>query len=598
MPSHNKNHCIYFPLNLLIVYAIGLLLWKLLFIYFNDVDDIFGCLLAGIRLDFSMICGVFLAGFIPYWLYMLLGNTFWINILKFIHIFLWIFVCIVEFSSILIYKEWGSTLDQRAISYLLHPQEAWASVRDFIPISIVFFGLLISISGIKKIHSIFEGWQVPKPKWKYATCALLIGGAAFLGLRGGWQKLPIVPSDAFYSNDMKNNFAATNKVWYFLYSIIKSGKITTYYTEDVIKTFTADYQSNRCLTDTLQKPWRDKNIVLIAMEGWSADMVRYLYGKDNVTPFFDSLSKESTQFTNAFSTGFRTDQGLMSLLSGLPSVQSVNMPNIVDKVKKFPSLASSMEANGRQTSFIYGGDLNFSNLYNYLTIAGFDTIIRDKDFESSDRLTEWGVPDHITARKAIDVISQHDKIFFSMVLFLSSHAPFDVPISNEFTNRDGHQNQYKSSVRYSDDALRKFFQLAKQTDWYQNTVFVITSDHGSTHSGWAKMEDHNRFRIPLIFFDPSLTFSNDKKVHDQPCNHFDLPMTLCQLSGADGNAFVFGRNIFCNDPNQCAYWNVDVAAGTYCNKKQEVTSFLTKETIEKSQSILFVDMVKSWLNKQ
>lgn len=598
MPNQNKNLSIYFPLYLSIVYVIGLLFWKLLFITFNDVDDVFGCVLAGARLDFSMICGVFLIGFLPYWMYLIFGNSFWVTILKIINIILWIFVCIVEFSSILIYKEWGSTLDQRAISYLLHPQEAWASVRDFIPWSMVFFGLIISVSGVKKIHSLFAVWQLPKQRWKYTILALLIGGLAFLGLRGGWQKLPIVPSYAFYSNEMKNNFAATNKVWYFLYSIVKSGSISTHYTADDIEAFAEHYQSNRCLIDTLHQPLKDKHIVLITMEGWSADMVGYLYGKENVTPFFDSLSQESIRFTNAFSSGFRTDQGLMSLLSGLPSVQSVNMPNIVDKVKRFPSLVASMKENGRQTSFIYGGDLNFSNLYNYLTISGFDTIIRDKDFDSGDRLTEWGVPDHITANKAIDVISSHKKLFFSMVLFLSSHAPFDVPIPNELTQMEGHQNQYKSSVRYSDEALKQFFKLAKQTNWYQNTIFIITSDHGSTHSGWAKMEDHNRFRIPLIVFDPGHTISIDKKIIHQPCNHFDLPMTICQLSGAKCDAFVFGRDIFCNDPERCAYWNVDVAAATFCQNNQSISSQLSKIDQEKSQAILFVDMIKSWLNHQ
>lgn len=596
MPTVNSFPALYFPFRLVIFYLFGLLFWRLLFIYFNDVSEIVPVIGAAFRLDFSMICGAFLLGYIPFILFHIFGKVFWVKVTRIIHCVVWAFVSIVEFSSILLYKEWGSTLDNRAISYISHPQEAWASVRDFIPLEVIFFGLLILVAGMKRLWDLFESWTPTRSHYfQSVTWLVLVGPLAFLGLRGGWQKLPIVPSDAFYSGDMKNNFAATNKVWYFLYSIKKSGNITTSSKGDDIKKFQENYIKTACKTDSLGTPWKDKNIVLIIVEGWSADMVGYLYSKETITPFFDSLAQSSVQFTNAFSTGFRTDQGLMSILSGLPSIQSINMPDKLDKVLSFPSLAKAMKVSGRKTAFIYGGDLNFSNLYNYLTRIQFDSIIRDKDFDRQLRSTDWGVPDHLTVDKAIEIIDHQKDNFFSTLLLLSSHAPFEIPIPNKFTGIEGQANQYKSSVMYSDMALRQFFKQASKRAWYNNTIFIITSDHGSTHSGWAKMEDHNRFRIPMIIFDPSSSSISGQKI-TTPCNHFDLPLTICNMAGADGHAFKYSRDMFCGDMNQYAYWNVDVAAGMYGLQESIVSSIDKTNSNDSNQAALFLDMIKTWFN--
>jgi phosphoglycerol transferase MdoB-like AlkP superfamily enzyme len=597
MPS-NKFNSLHFPVRLFVFYMIGLILWQFLFIGFNEVPEIFLPVLNGARLDTSMICGAFLVTFIPYILFLIFGFKSFMTLTKYMHFLIWIGICVVEFSSMLLYKEWGSTLDSRAISYTVHPQEAWASIKDFIPFWPTFLGLTILVSGLKRLKSLFYEWSpVRSHYFQSIVFMVLVGPLSFLGLRGGWQKLPIVPSDAFYSKDMKNNFAATNKTWYFLYSLTKSSDISTVNNSTEIEKYTLKYAEERCDAGNHHGQWKNKNIIVIIMEGWSADMVSYLYGNDVVTPFFDSISQHSLRFDHGFSTGFRTDQGLMSILSGIPSIQSVNMPNMIDKVKNYPSLVRSLKNNGRETSFIYGGDLNFSNLYNYLSTMGFDTIIRDKDFEKKDQSTAWGVPDHITVDKAIDIMDSHETRFFSTLLLLSSHAPFEVPISNKFTSLGGHVNQYKSSVRYSDLALQRFFTLAKTKPWYQESVFVITADHGSTHSGWAGMEDHNRFRIPLIFYDPKDSLSKLQHISQTPCNHFDLPATICNLAAADTSPFIFSRDMLCDDKGRNAFWNIDAVTAMYGKNEQNIFLNNATNTGRQQESVLFLDMVKNWFNR-
>jgi phosphoglycerol transferase MdoB-like AlkP superfamily enzyme len=574
-------------------YIIGLLLWRILFIWFNAVPDTLQPLIKSLWLDVSMICGVLIAGFFPWIMYLITGWRWLIHLNKWTHIILWTFVCIVEFASSLLFREWGSTLDARAISYLNHPNEAWASVKDFIPFWITFFGLIIFVSGLKGLIKLFsEWWPVRVHYFQSVVFILCVASLCVLGLRGGWQKLPIVPSDAFYSTDMKNNFAATNKVWYLLYSLSKKTEIKLSNPENEVDKFRQNYIVNTCQADSISGIWKSKNIVFIVMEGWSADMVSYLGGDETITPFFDSLSETSIRFTNAFSTGFRTDQGLMSILSGIPSIQSINMPNVIDKVKKYPSLTAVMKSTGRKTSFIYGGDLNFSNLYNYLTVMGFDTIIRDKDFKTTELITEWGVPDHIMVEKAVHVLDKNEGLFFSTILFLSSHSPFEVPWENKFSSQKDIPSKYKSSVKYCDESLEHFFKMAKTKSWFNNSIFVITSDHGSTHSGYASMEDHKRFRIPLIVYLPGSDSISENI--DIPCNHFDLPKTTAALLDIDSESFNFGRNIFCHDQQRKGYWNIDVAAGCYGFDKSTISILGQPDTPNDEEGILFLDMIKLW----
>ncbi|MBL0025653.1 MAG: sulfatase-like hydrolase/transferase [Saprospiraceae bacterium] len=588
-----KYQSLYFPLRLIFIYIIGLSLWRLLFIIHNKVGSWANPEIKGLRLDISMACGVALVLFIPWILFLIFGKEWILLINKWISVLLWIFVSLVELSSILIFPEWGTTMDARAVGYLDNPSEAWASSRGFIDLTIFAFGLLIFFVGLKRLRSLFDHWHPVRTHFVQSGIFMLLAGPLlFLGLRGGWQKLPIKPSDAFYSTDMKLNFAATNKVWYLLYSLSKQKQQKIINSDAEIVEFQTDYMAAKCISDTLGIDFKNKNIILIIAEGWSADMVAYLDGKENITPNFDSIGNLSVKFTNAFSTGFRTDQGLMSLLSGIPSLANLNMPNQLDKVTQFPSIVKSLKTAGYHTSFVYGGDLNFSNLYNYLALSGYDTIISERSFPSSDDVTEWGVPDHIMVKKAAYICDQQKQPFFSTILLMSSHAPFDIPVLNEFSLYSDIPSKYKASVKYSDLALGEFFREINAKPWYDNSIFVITSDHGSTHSGYAGMDDHKRFRIPLIFFSPGMPETYLYSSIEYPCNHFDIPFTLAEKLGSDSKSFIFGRNIFCSDSSRSSYWNNDNTAAIYNEHSGQIDLFTTKSR----NSTLFTDMVKKWYN--
>ncbi|MBK7636558.1 MAG: hypothetical protein IPJ13_21530 [Saprospiraceae bacterium] len=94
-----------------------------------------------------MACGAMLVSFIPWVLYLITGKNWVLWICKWVTVIVWILISVVEFSSILIFPEWGTSLDARAISYLGNPTEAWASSRDFISWTVIVVSLLILFLG-------------------------------------------------------------------------------------------------------------------------------------------------------------------------------------------------------------------------------------------------------------------------------------------------------------------------------------------------------------------------------------------------------------------------------------------------------------------
>lgn len=574
---------------------VGLFLWRFTFIAQNHGPEYLEPWRHGLRLDLSVACGTFLLVFIPWVLYLGTGKDVFKSLIKLLLAVAWVFICLTEYSSALLYAEWGTTTDYRSFSYLSYKSEAWASVYKFIPLWYTLFSIVLLAAGFRVLKTMLIGWSpvatYKLQSWSFVLVAPIL---AFLGLRGGWQKIPIHASDAFYSDKMVNNFAATNKEWYFLSSLAKSGSLEIYNSSVDIDNYRKSYIKSTLssvYTDTLT--WKDRNIVVIMTEGWSADMVEYLGGSHRATPFFDSLSRHSCRFTNAFSSGFRTDQGIVSAVYGVPSVRGHNLAEKMAPNSGFKSLPLAVSKKGYTSLFTYGGDLNFASLGTMVRLAGFDIVAGSQDFPAEARQTSWGVPDHLVLEQVAKQQKLAKKPFLSVVMLLSSHAPFDLPNEDADNLPQDIPALYRRSVSYSDKSLEQYFTAVKTEPWYGNTVFVITSDHGNTHSGWADPHDEKRFRIPLIIYTPDTTLNLTQREITEPCNHFDLAGTLARKTGADSGNFVFSRDIFDGDTNRRAYWSTDIKTGFFSLQSAGLEDIGKTKT----DNSLFLDMVSVWFQK-
>ncbi len=582
----------------------------MIFIFFDvyDSNDSLWAFYYGIPLDISLAsyCLIF-----PAFILIIYPFVGWVQrhknrILIVYSVLIFTIISLIETTSIPLFKEWGTTLNSRGLGYLNYVNEAWVSISS--SNTIVFYGLFIlmlflGIYVLKRIHTLlFDSVQNSKQR----NIALLIASfLIFIGLRGGVQGLPIGVSSSFYSKNQSSNYASVNKTFYLFYDLNKK------YNYSFVESEFSDQQLDSFYNDLLQHNLSDDtidltnnktpNIVLVLLEGWPFKIIDPVMES---TPNFSSLKKEGLFFDHIYSSGYRTDQGLLSILSGLPALPDLNIMSDINLVDQFPSIIQTYNQKNYHTSFIYGGSLDFSNLKNYFYHNETDKIIGKFDFPENERSLEWGVPDHLVFNRAITEFNQIKKPFFSCILTLSSHQPFDIPEKRKFKSKSM-EDMYRSAVYYLDKSINAFIEESKKTIWFDNTIFLFVADHGSMYVEGIDYDDHERFHIPLLIYGKPLKEEYHGKTFHNIGNHHDIPATLMAMSDIENYQFPFSQNLLMK--REPAYWIKDITMGWLTEKSNlvidhEKNDFFykkksTNDEKSKSDALEYYNLVVSYVLK-
>ncbi|MEX2235450.1 MAG: LTA synthase family protein, partial [Cyclobacteriaceae bacterium] len=331
-------------------------------------------------------------------------------------------------------------------------------------------------------------------------------------------------------------------IWNFLYNLNKT--TTLKYPEDLLPKQLAEHHFRELYPrhDSVSTPiWKTAkpNIILFILESFTADVIEPLGGKPGVVPNLNQLCREGILFTNFYSSGDRTDKGLISILSGYPAQPVTSIIKNPAKTQRLPYLNHYMLDLGYHTSFVYGGDIDFANFRSYLTNNRFDHITADEDFPDEDNESKWGVHDHIVFQQALHECDTASQPFFKVILSLSSHEPFDVPMVPQFAGSDA-ENLFINSCYYTDKCIGDFIIKAKTSPWWENTVVIFVADHGHRHPGNKEIKDKERYRIPLLMVGGAI--KKDSLVH-KFANQTDLANTLLAQLSQPSPAFTFSKDI-------------------------------------------------------
>lgn len=171
------------------------------------------------------------------------------------------------------------------------------------------------------------------------------------------------------------------------------------------------------------------NLLIILMESYGGVFMESLGGEPGVSPNLERLAKEGVFFTNCYANSFRTDRGTICTFSGYQSFPLLSVMKIPAKSRTLPSIAGKLVNEGYATDFLYGGDINFTNMKSYLLGSGYQKLTADVDFSMNERQNPWGVNDDITCEFLYNQIKQRPegKPWHTAFLTLSSHEPFEVP---------------------------------------------------------------------------------------------------------------------------------------------------------------------------
>ena len=432
------------------------------------------------------------------------------------------------------------------------------------------------------LFTIFQIWFIfkinffsKKNKYKFSlynsAITLFLGSIFFIvAARGGLQYKPIKPINAGEISKSDNSALILNTPFCIFHSL-NSKSLSQF-----------SYYDNEYLND-IYKPIilnsnqgiNNQNIVILIMESFSKEFMSFNTNAISYTPFIDSLMKHSLVFNNAFSNGLKSIEALPAITASIPTL--MNNPFITSEFaqNKFMSIASLLNAEGYSTSFFHGGIKGTMGFNSYCIKAGYKSYIgmeeynNKKDFDNS-----WGIYDEPFLKFTASKLKNTKKPFFTTIFTLSSHPPYTLPIEY-IKNKKIDKLNIQETIKYTDYSLSKFFNRIKNENWFENTIFIITSDHTTPVSYDSKYNNLiGRYSIPLIIYKPDNSLKGE---NNNIIQQIDIMPTVLELLNYNKTYFAFGKSY--SEKNKWAIMKLEdiyyfiTDHGIIKNKEEEYITF-------------------------
>ena len=445
-------------------------------------------------------------------------------------------------SDTSLYPFWGFKLDASCLQYLETPTEAMASVTTgylvvrFVAFIVITALIFLGYRAIVRSRCVEQQRLSVLKRIAETVCYVVAIPLIVIGIRGGLSESTTNIGQVYFSQNQFLNHSAVNPVFSFLASFEKTATNNTVYhfmdETECRQIIDGLYNTESADIDTLlttQKP----NIIIILLEGCGGEFTE-IGGRDDVTPNLNALAHEGIYFTNCYGNTWRTDRGTVCAWSGYPSFPTMSVMKMPAKSRTLPNIAKTLvETHGYSTYYLYGGDINFTNMRSYLVGGGFETLKWKQDYTAEEQETsQWGVCDGITFESLYDMATTAQEPFVIGYSTLSSHQPWDVPIQH-------FDDEVLNAFYYLDDCLGRFVERFRQSDRWQNTLLVLLPDHGIPYN--EIIESHPLLNhIPMIWIGGVV---KEPRRISQVCNQTDLPATLLGQLGINHDEYTFSRDV-------------------------------------------------------
>ena len=420
--------------------------------------------------------------------------------------------------------------------------------------------------------SVFRSMDAKGKVGYYAVQSLLL--LAFVplcvgGMRGGFSTAvrPVTISNANQYADSPLEAAIVLNTPFSMMRTLGTHafEIPAYFTD---KELDAVYSPLHVPGDSLVK--RRKNVVVLIVESFGREYIgaynKWLDGGKykGYTPFVDSLIAHSVTYRYSYCNGRKSIDGMPSILSGIPMfVEPFFLtPSSMNKVG---GLASELKKDGYYSAFFHGAENGSMGFQAFARTTGFQDYFGRTEYDADPRFGgeddfdgTWAIWDEPFLQFYATKMNEMPQPFITSVFTASSHHPFVIP--------GKYSNVYKEEglpihkcIRYTDNALRQFFNLAKTMPWYSNTLFVLTSDHTNQSDHAYYQTDIGGFCSPVVFFDPSGELEAGER--DAIAQQIDIMPTVLGYLGHDKDYISFGIDLFATPAADT--WAVNYLNGIY-----------------------------------
>ena len=367
-----------------------------------------------------------------------------------------------------------------------------------------------------------------------------------IGARGGLQPEVISPNDAGIElGDNRFSELIINTPFSVIYAIGHRRVQEKHYfePEQLSNYYNIHHEGKQYYTWPDSIPKQQDNVCVIVLESFSKEYLGYFYPQRNFTPFLDSLMRQGLCFTNAYSNGKSSNQGIIAVNTSIPVMMEDPFISSVYQQNNFTGVGTLVKQMGYGSYFFHGANNGTMGFDKFLARAGFDGYFgrneygNDADFDGN-----WGIFDEPFLQWTANKMSTLPTPFYSEIFTISSHHPFTIP--KQYTGRfPKGPIPMMETVAYSDHALRMFFEEAKKQPWYNNTLFILTADHpGPPMPGSFFFQNQvGAHATWLLLYKPNGQFSGTSNLVVQQT---DIMPTVLDYIGYTGTYTAFGNSVF------------------------------------------------------
>lgn len=560
----------------LLFYALGFTILgiaRMIFIIWQSerigsFGDMLQILFNGLRIDLSLLS--YLA-IIPALVWILvLPFTFRHHLHRILLVWLWLsLLCVIffEVATPTFILEYDLRPNRLFIEYLMYPKEVATMLINGHLLSIVLASLAFAVLGYGVLRFLKSQFHTAVPKmgfaegnwFTWASCSVLLLVIVVAGARGTLGHRPLNPSLVYFSQDPLVNTLNLNSMYSVMFAIKQLGKeaqaakmygdMSSEKIFDIVKTQT-QMPANAFIDPAIPTlafrqaahQGRPKNLVIILQESLGAQFVKTLGGRE-LTPNIDNLYQQGWGFHQLYATGTRSVRGIEAVITGFTPTPARSVVKLDKSQHGFFSIAQILQQHDYHTQFVYGGESHFDNMKGFFLGNGFSDIVDIDDFAKTDFIATWGASDgdlFDQAHLELLDLQKTNKPFFSLVFTSSNHDPFEIP-ANTISHIDD-EAPLDSAIRYADHALGQFMEQAKQSPYWEDTLFLIIADHDTRTYG-TELVPIKSFHIPSVIIGKDIAPRQDQRLVSQ----IDMLPTLLSLMGISDATPALGRDLLRND---------------------------------------------------
>lgn len=311
-----------------------------------------------------------------------------------------------------------------------------------------------------------------------------------------------------------------------------------------------DYQDlQERVSDSTEKV-KGKNILFIIVESYLSATSDLMVDGREVTPFLNSLKRDSTVFYNGqiisnISTGESSDGQFLYMAGMLPLRSEVTVTKA--KYAELPGLPKILKQEGiiKEAQMIIPTLPSMWEQESMCEKYGFDYLYSSADYKDGKY---WYLLDKQVFEYALEKNLTAQQPFLSVILTMTMHQPYTEPMDSTFIIKDKSLTEkyrnYLSTCHYTDRQIKWYFEQLKKTGLFENSLIVIVADHHANSNLFDMSEDEISSDIPVYIVNGNI----DNAIGWQGrCNQLDIYTTLLDILGTKETWHGFGHTLITND---------------------------------------------------